>query len=87
MPIRMATAVEVSEITRGGSTVRTARFLANRVLAHPKIRVMWNMRVDEVLGEVGPQTRGVQRMLERDDFTKRVQSGTPIYAASSGFET
>jgi hypothetical protein len=30
--------VEVSEITRGGSTVRTARFLANRVLAlveHP----------------------------------------------------
>ena len=30
--------VEVSEITRGGTTVRTARFLANRVLAlveHP----------------------------------------------------
>ena len=30
--------VEVSEITRGGSTVRTARFLSNRVLAlveHP----------------------------------------------------
>ena len=30
--------VEVSEVTRGGSTVRTARFLANRVLAlveHP----------------------------------------------------
>lgn len=30
--------VEVSEATRGGSTVRTARFLANRVLAlveHP----------------------------------------------------
>jgi hypothetical protein len=30
--------VEVSETTRGGSTVRTARFLANRVLAlveHP----------------------------------------------------
>lgn len=30
--------VEVSESTRGGSTVRTARFLANRVLAlveHP----------------------------------------------------
>jgi hypothetical protein len=30
--------VEVAEITRGGSTVRTARFLANRVLAlveHP----------------------------------------------------
>jgi len=30
--------IEVSEITRGGSTVRTARFLANRVLAlveHP----------------------------------------------------
>ncbi|HEY2206169.1 MAG TPA: hypothetical protein VGH99_16975 [Pseudonocardia sp.] len=30
--------VEVCEITRGGSTVRTARFLANRVLAlveHP----------------------------------------------------
>ncbi len=25
--------VEVSEVTRGGSTVRTARFLANRVLA------------------------------------------------------
>jgi hypothetical protein len=31
-------AIEVSEVTRGGSTVRTARFLANRVLAlveHP----------------------------------------------------
>jgi hypothetical protein len=30
--------VEVSEVTRGGTTVRTARFLANRVLAlveHP----------------------------------------------------
>lgn len=30
--------IEVSEVTRGGSTVRTARFLANRVLAlveHP----------------------------------------------------
>jgi hypothetical protein len=30
--------IEVSETTRGGSTVRTARFLANRVLAlveHP----------------------------------------------------
>lgn len=30
--------VEVSETTRGGSTIRTARFLANRVLAlveHP----------------------------------------------------
>jgi hypothetical protein len=25
--------IEVSEVTRGGSTVRTARFLANRVLA------------------------------------------------------
>ncbi|MHA6780016.1 hypothetical protein ACVGOW_03310 [Pseudonocardia saturnea] len=32
--------VEVSETTRGGSTVRTARFLANRVLAlveHPAV--------------------------------------------------
>lgn len=30
--------VEVSEVTRGGSTVRTARFMANRLLAlveHP----------------------------------------------------
>jgi hypothetical protein len=30
--------IEVSEVTRGGTTVRTARFLANRVLAlveHP----------------------------------------------------
>ena len=33
--------VEVSEVTRGGTTVRTARFLANRVLAlveHPAPR-------------------------------------------------
>ncbi|MDT7574025.1 MAG: hypothetical protein QOH17_358 [Pseudonocardiales bacterium] len=32
--------VEVAEITRGGSAVRTARFLANRVLAlveHPAV--------------------------------------------------
>jgi hypothetical protein len=32
--------IEVSEVTRGGSTVRTARFLANRVLAlveHPSV--------------------------------------------------
>jgi hypothetical protein len=32
--------VEVTEITRGGSAVRTARFLANRVLAlveHPAV--------------------------------------------------
>jgi hypothetical protein len=33
--------VEVSEVTRGGTTVRTARFMANRVLAlveHPAAR-------------------------------------------------
>jgi hypothetical protein len=33
--------VEVSEVTRGGTTVRTARFMANRVLAlveHPASR-------------------------------------------------
>ncbi|MFG2136714.1 hypothetical protein [Streptomyces sp. NPDC048650] len=33
--------VEVSEVTRGGSVVRTARFMANRVLAlveHPVAR-------------------------------------------------
>jgi hypothetical protein len=33
--------VEVSEVTRGGSVVRTARFMANRVVAlveHPAVR-------------------------------------------------
>ena len=47
--------VEVSEITRGGSTVRTARFLANRVLAlveHPA--------ADEpVADEITPSLRSV----------------------------
>ncbi|MEV6522696.1 hypothetical protein [Longispora sp. NPDC051575] len=34
--------VEVSEVTRGGTTVRTARFMASRILAlveHPAQRV------------------------------------------------
>jgi hypothetical protein len=47
--------VEVSEVTRGGTTVRTARFLANRVLAlveHPS--------VDEpVADEITPTLRSV----------------------------
>ena len=47
--------VEVSEITRGGSTVRTARFLANRVLAlveHPAAD-------DPVADEITPSLRSV----------------------------
>ena len=47
--------VEVSEITRGGSTVRTARFLANRVLAlveHPAAD-------DPVADEITPTLRSV----------------------------
>ena len=47
--------VEVSEITRGGSTVRTARFLANRVLAlveHPAAD-------DPVADEITPSLRSI----------------------------
>jgi hypothetical protein len=47
--------VEVSEVTRGGSTVRTARFLANRVLAlveHPAAD-------DPVADEITPSLRSV----------------------------
>jgi hypothetical protein len=35
------TLIEVSEVTRGGSVVRTARFMASRVIAlveHPAVR-------------------------------------------------
>lgn len=45
--------IEVSEVTRGGSTVRTARFLANRVLAlveHPH-------RQDPTADEITPTLR------------------------------
>lgn len=45
--------VEVSEITRGGTTVRTARFMASRVLAlveHPADR---EARPDDA-GQSGP---------------------------------
>ena len=47
--------VEVSEVTRGGSTVRTARFLANRVLAlveHPAAD-------DPVADEITPSLRSI----------------------------
>ncbi len=41
--------VEVSETTRGGSTVRTARFLSNRVLALVEHPASDNPVADEVL--------------------------------------
>ena len=47
--------VEVSEVTRGGTTVRTARFLANRVLAlveHPA-------QDEPVADEITPTLRSV----------------------------
>ena len=47
--------VEVSEVTRGGTTVRTARFLANRVLAlveHPA-------QDEPVADEITPSLRSV----------------------------
>ena len=45
--------VEVSEVTRGGSTVRTARFLANRVLA----LVEYPAADGPVAGEITPTLR------------------------------
>jgi len=47
--------IEVAEITRGGSTVRTARFLSNRVLAlveHPSAD-------SPVADEISPALRSV----------------------------
>jgi len=47
--------IEVAEITRGGSTVRTARFLSNRVLAlveHPSANT-------PVADEISPALRSV----------------------------
>ena len=41
--------IEVSETTRGGSTVRTARFLANRVLALVEHPAADNPVADEVV--------------------------------------
>ena len=41
--------IEVSEVTRGGSTVRTARFLANRVLALVEHPAADNPVADEVV--------------------------------------
>lgn len=40
--------VEVSETTRGGSTVRTARFLTNRVLALVEHPALDNPVADEI---------------------------------------
>ena len=42
--------VEVSELTRGGATIRTARFMASRVIAlveHPAMRRAARYRRDE----------------------------------------
>lgn len=49
--------VEVSEVTRGGTAVRTARFMANRVIAlveHPAARRAARARYD---GEAGQAAR------------------------------
>jgi thioredoxin reductase (NADPH) len=55
---------------------RASKIMAERVVAHPKIRVLWNAVVDEVLGD-GIKVTGVR--------VRDVHSGTTAEHACGGF--
>jgi hypothetical protein len=56
--------VEVSELTRGGTAVRTARFMASRVIAiveHPAVQSRSRAAVRSIWPDGPGATRGPQR--------------------------
>jgi thioredoxin reductase (NADPH) len=64
-------ATRVTLIHRRGE-LRAERILQQRLLNHPKIEVMWNAEVEEVLGEDSPLS--VKGVMLRDNRTGKVQS-------------
>jgi len=66
--------VEVSEITRGGSTVRTARFLD--YFFAPGADEEWVRELLELDGQVGREDRALVEAVQRGVSTGLVEDGT-----------